>query len=442
MSSLFENYYKMSDGTLKQVNPFTGIEVWTVLGRGQKPIANLVPKTAKKIEKQAVESYCDFCQGNYLDTPPEKARMIKDGNKYDIIRNVKADNVSDTYAEFRRIPNLFEIVTYDYWVKNYDSQLSEACLKHKNKYLSSPKGVEHVVNVINLKLKISGKSDKEIQNITLEEKLKMSDAFFGGGHELIVAKRHYRKGAKYDTECVSSGELTPEEHYQYFLFTIDAMKDIFKNNRYVRYISIFQNWLSKAGASFDHLHKQLVAIDEWGVAIEKELELYRKNKNVYNEKAVNFASYHNLVFAENDYAIAFADIGHRFPTIAIYSKSRNSMPQDHEQREIRGVSDIVHACHAAMGNQLPCNEEWYYSPIDAKENIPWHILIKWRTNNPAGFEGGTKIYVNSISPEGLRDQMVPRLFEMKNKKKIVSFPIAFECPCKPNSLSYVNGTKF
>ena len=29
----------MADGTLKQVNPFSGTEVWTVPGRGNRPLA-------------------------------------------------------------------------------------------------------------------------------------------------------------------------------------------------------------------------------------------------------------------------------------------------------------------------------------------------------------------------------------------------------------------
>ena len=439
MSDLFQNYYKMPDGTIKQVNPFTGTEVWTVPGRGNKPITNAIPKHAKKITKQKPESYCNFCEKKYLNTPPEKSRLVKIDGKYVTLKNLQAEQLFDTTAEFRRVPNLFEIVTYDYWVKNYKFQLYKEALNHKNDYLSTSGGIEHILNIINLKLKISGKTDAQINKISLEEKLLMADPFFGGAHELIVAKRHYKPKALYDVQLCSSGELTTDDHYHYFLFTIEAMKDIFVNNRYVRYISVFQNWKAEAGASFDHLHKQLVAIDEWGVAIEREMNLFRKNKNLYNEKAVNFASYHNLVFAENDLAIAFVEIGHRYPSIAIYSKSENSMPQDHSKKEIRAMSDLVHACHAAMGSQIPCNEEWYYSPIDAIGNIPWHILIKLRTVNPAGFEGGTKIYVNPISPEDLRDKMVPRLFELKNKNKIEKFPIAFECPCEPNCLNYIKG---
>ncbi|MDZ7339404.1 MAG: DUF4921 family protein, partial [candidate division KSB1 bacterium] len=98
------------------------------------------------------------------------------------------------------------------------------------------------------------------------------------------------------------------------------------------------------------------------------------------------------------------------------------------------------AIHAAMGNQLSCNEEWYYMPRDAIIPMPWHVLIKWRVTIPAGFEGGTKIYVNPFRLKDLRDMIVPRLFEMRDKGKIAPVCIAKECEVKPNSLKYyLNG---
>ncbi|GAE69287.1 galactose-1-phosphate uridylyltransferase [Cutibacterium acnes JCM 18909] len=33
--------------------------------------------------------------------------------------------------------------------------------------------------------------------------------------------------------------------------------------------------------------------------------------------------------------------------------------------------------------------------------VPWRIILKLRTSTLAGFEGGTKIYVNTISPTTL-----------------------------------------
>ncbi len=433
MSDYHKYFLQMKDDTVKQINPFTGTEVWTVPGRASKPISNAVPETAKKIEKKKKEDYCNFCEVNYFNTPPEKERLVIIGNKYISIEKLAASKLNLTTAQFRRIPNLFEIVTLDYWKKNYGYTLDKECLKHKTEYLTEKKGYEHIIHMIDMKLKLSGKNPSEISE---KEKLEMADAFFGGGHELIVGKRHYIKDAEYDTQLCSSGELTSDEHFQYLKFTIKGMVDIYKRNRFARYISIFQNWLRQGGASFDHLHKQLVAIDEWSVSIEREIELVRRNPNIYNDLAVNLAIHFNLIVAENDYAIVFADIGHRFPTIAIHSKSKKVFPYELDDKELRGFSDIVHSIHAALTSQIATNEEWYYTPKDSMDVMPWHILIKLRVNMPAGFEGGTKIYINPMNPFDLRDKVIDRLYKLRNEKKIAKINIGEECKTKPNCLKY------
>jgi galactose-1-phosphate uridylyltransferase len=434
----FQNLYlTMPDGTLKHINPLTGTEVWTVPTRAFRPLYNKALKPPKAITKAEKENYCDFCESEYFRTPPEKTRLIQTSDgQYQKLERLSPDLYEASYAHFRRVANLFEIVTVDYWEKNHGFQFSPSQAHWKKNYLENSRGLEHVVRMIDTKLKLSGKNAEEIVKIPQEEKIKMADAFFGGAHELVIAGRHFKPGAGWDNELVSSGELSPEEHYRYLRFTIDAMVEIYANNRYVRYITVFQNWLQPSGSSIDHLHKQLVGLDEWGTSIQAEIDTVRDNPNIYNESIVNFSSYHNLVFAENEHAIAISEIGHRYPTLAIYSKSHKARPEEHSEEELRGFSDMVHACHAAMGSQIPCNEEWYYSPRDAVSVMPWHILIKWRTFNQAGFEGGTKIYINPISPVALRDLVVPKLYELRDKGKIQNIKIATECELKPNPLLY------
>jgi galactose-1-phosphate uridylyltransferase len=272
-------FIRMKDDTIKQVNPFTGTEVWTVPGRASKPITNAIPANAKKIEKKDKEDYCNFCEVNYLNTPPEKERLVKVAKKCIPIPDVKPQQLHLTKPLLRRIPNLFEIVTMEYWRQNYGYSLPEEVKKNKQAYLDNKKGFEHVMNVINMKLKLLGKDPASISD---KQKEDMADAFFGGGHELIVGPRHYVKDAEFETQLFSAGDFTHQEHHEYIKFTIRGMMSIYKNNRYVRYVSIFQNWLKPAGASFDHLHKQLVAIDERGVSIEREIKLLRQNPNFYN----------------------------------------------------------------------------------------------------------------------------------------------------------------
>lgn len=430
-------YTIMPDGTVKQVNPFTGTEVWAVAGRKNKPITNEAAGEPQPLDHHTPEDYCSFCQARYMETAPEKARLIRNASgQWEHIAHCPPDRYFDTTAEFRRVGNMFEIVTLEYWRKNYAYKMTADQARWKEEYLANPAGLKHITDVVEYKLRRDGRTDEQLEKMSIAERLAAADAFFGGCHEMIIARRHYAEGARYGTDLYSSGEMTLEDHFQYFRFTIDAMRDVANANRYVRYISVFQNWLRAAGASFDHLHKQLVALDEWGSSIENQTKMIREDPNVYNQFGANFAAHHNLVFAENDFALALAGIGHRYPTIEIYSKSQTGRPYEHSQDEIRGVSNLVHAIHRAMGNRISCNEEWYYTPIDAVYKMPWHVLIKWRVTVPAGFEGGTGIFINPMTPIEVRDMMVPRLYKLRDEGTIDRIRIAEECRVDPNPLKY------
>ncbi len=432
---------QLKDGTVKQLNPFSGTEVWTVAGRGNRPLGVALPDPVP-LEASRHGRHCPFCEHRYLDTPPEKARVIRlpDG-AWETRYRTPAEELTTTVAEFRRVPNLFEILSYDYWHLNYGYELPPRVRDRKAAYLASPAGREHVLAVVRTKLKAGGRSDDLIDGLGTEGQLEAASSFFGGGHDVIVARRHYIDGATDNTQLAGSGTLTPEEHNRFMAFTVESVAALFNLNRYARYVAVFQNWLRPAGASFDHLHKQLVAIDERGIQHELGMERLRANPNIYNEYGVNYAAYRNLVVAENDHAVAFAGFGHRYPTIEVYSKSEACDPWHHTPEELRAVSDMVHAMHAATGVDVPSNEEWHYRPVDTDLAMPWRVMLKWRTSTIAGFEGATKIYLNTIDPYALRDRIVPRLFTLRDQRQIADLRIATECPCRPNSLRYrVNRT--
>lgn len=436
MASTMMYYTIMPDGTVKQLNPFTGTEVWAVAGRRSRPITTEASATVKPLDAHHPEDYCSFCPTRYFETAPEKSRLINQNGSWQRLDLLPPDRYTETTAEFRRTGNMFEIVTLEYWRKNYAYKIPPGRLKWREDYLANTAGLKHITDIVHYKLHREGKTDEQIDKMPLAEKLSIADAFFGGCHEMIIARKHYKEGATLETDLYSSGEMTEDEHYWYFKLTIDALRDITINNRYVRYISVYQNWLRQAGASFDHLHKQLVSLDEWGASIQNQIKMLREDANVFNDYGVNFAAHHNLVFAENDFAIALAGIGHRYPTIEIYSRSQAGRPSEHTDEEIRGMSNLVHAVHAAMGSQISCNEEWYYTPIDAIYKMPWHVLIKWRVTVTAGFEGGTSIYINPMTPIELRDKMVPRLYRLRDEGKIGWIRIAEECRVDPNPLKY------
>ena len=422
----------MADGTIKQVNPFSGTEVWTVPGRGNRPLTS--PNTNPlPLGADAHTHSCAFCSGNLTATPPEKSRMVRTDGGWEILKGLQHSELTNTTAEFRRVPNLFEIVTYDYWEKNYGFTMDPDLLERMERYMSEPAGKEHVFNIVRTRLKAAGLNP----DVPEEELRERAKGYFGGGHDVIIGRRHFTDGATHDNQLASSGTLTEDEHRAFIHFTIDGIHDLYERNRYACYVVAFQNWLKPAGASFDHLHKQLVAVDERGVQADQEIQTLRSNPNMYNEWAVDYAGYRNLVIAENDHAVCFAGFGHRYPTLEIFSKSAACFPWEHTAEEINDMSALIHACHAATGTDVPCNEEWYHQPIDLDVPMPWRVMIKWRVSTLAGFEGGTKIYINTRSPWDVRDRMVPEFYRLRDEGAInKNIRIATECTMERNSLKY------
>ncbi len=423
----------MADGTLKQVNPFSGTEVWSVPGRGNRPLAATPPNPTPLLPGAHTDT-CNFCEDRKLKTPPEKSRLVsnEDGS-FGILRDLLPGELDHTRADFRRVPNLFEIVSYDYWRKNYGYTMPQARREHMERYLADPVGRAHVLDIVRTRLAAAGQDP----NLDEEELLEYAPAYFGGGHDVIIGRRHYVDGAEHAGQLAGSGALGSEEHYRFIAFTIDALRDLVEQHLYARYVVVFQNWLSPAGASFEHLHKQLVAIDERGVNAETETAKLRQNLNLYNEWGINHAFYHNLVIAENEHAILVAGVGHRYPTMTVYSKSAASEPWLHTPEEVRAVSDLLHAAHAATGTEVATNEEWHYRPVDLDVPMPWRVNLKWRISTLAGFEGGTQIYVNTLTPFDMRDRATTNLRLLREQGLLAEgIAIAEECRPEPNKLRY------
>ncbi|HOQ52036.1 MAG TPA: DUF4921 family protein [Micropruina sp.] len=427
----------MADGTVKQLNPFSGTEVWTVAGRGNRPLGVTLPDPVP-LDLTQHGRYCAFCEQRYLDTPPEKSRMVRHpDDRRETLYGIPPEDLFATVAEFRRVPNLFEILSYAYWHANYRYTLPPRVEARKTAYLTSPTGRDHVLRVARAKLLAGGRSPEQVDAMSVDERLASASGFFGGGHDVIISQRHFVDGATDNTQLAASGTMTTDEHAHFLAFTVESIQALFNLNRYARYVVVFQNWLRPAGASFDHLHKQLVAVDERGVQAERAVAALRSNPNVFNENAVNYAGYKNLALAENEHAIAFAGFGHRFPSLEIYSKSEQCDPWEQSPVELRGMSDLLHAMHAATGVEVPSNEEWHYRPIDVDVAMPWRIVLKWRISTLAGFEGATKIYLNTLDPWAIRDRVVPKLRALRDDGLIApDLRIGDEAECRPNSLRY------
>lgn len=457
LSSQTEPLVRLADGTVKQVNPITGTRVWTVPGRGNRPLAQPT-QDARPLEPGDRTHFCAFCSGRYEETPPEKSRLIAEpaaasthpagpaststhpagpaSTAFHYQAATPASALHATTAAFRRIPNLFEILSFDYWRLNHGFTLPEQAHAHMSTYLAEPEGREHVAGIARTKLRASGQDPAAWDTFTPEQQADFLASFFASSHDVLVAARHFTSEATTTAELASSGTLSPEEHRAYIRLAVDSAKDLYATNPWARYVAVFQNWLRPAGASFDHLHKQLVAIDERGVSNELELQRLRDNPDLYNAACLDYAADQGLIVAENEHAVAFAGFGHRYPTLEVFSTSPTCEPWRMSGEEVDAMSDLLHALHAATGPEVPCNEEWHHKPADVTEPMPWHITLKWRVSTLAGFEGGTKIYLNTIDPWMLRDRILPRLKELREAGRIAPMRLGSECSTAHGRLRY------
>jgi hypothetical protein len=233
----------MPDGTVKQVGPLTGTRVWTVPGRANRPLSAPRPEPHRLARGEA-DRICAFCSARYLETTPEKSRLV--GPDYQELRHLPAAELSSSVAEFRRFGNLFEIVSAEYWRENHGFRQPAAVVRWAQEYLATPEGRGHIETLAAIRAAATG------EPVSVEE---AALDLLGGSHDVIVPRRHVIDQARSDDQLASAGTLTPDEHAAYIAFTVRALAEIQAAQPHAAYVSVFQNWLRPAGASFEHLHK-------------------------------------------------------------------------------------------------------------------------------------------------------------------------------------------
>ena len=417
---------RMADGTVKQTNPFSGTTVWTIPGRANRPL-NGSGGAPEPIDHTRDGRHCAFCEDRYLETPPERMRYVGG----ELQHGLSAPAVVAAPADFRVVPNLFQILDFSYWRENYGYAVAADGVAHATRYLKDDLGREHLLSIARTRAVAGGSSTVEFEALPDTEQLERGLTYFGSCHDLVIPRRHFVDGAGLTNELAGSGTMTPEEHAEYTRVTLEAAAALYTGNVYAAQVAVFQNWLAPAGASFDHLHKQLVAVDELGTGLRLEIERVRQNPFIYNDFGVSYARAEGLLVAENEHAIAIAGYGHRYPSLEVYSKSAAPSPFQMSPAEVRAWSDLLHACHVAAGVGVPCNEEWHYRPPGMDVSMPLRVVIKWRISTLAGFEGGTKINVNTIDPWTMRARAVAALEQAAAEGRIAEMTLGDACPAHP-----------
>jgi len=190
----------------------------------------------------------------------------------------------------------------------------------------------------------------------------------------------------------------------------DRMIELKKDARF-RYLLIFKNHGSEAGASLEHPHSQLIAVPIVPKRVQEEINGSRHYFEDRSERCI-FCDIvrHEIrtgtrVVEENSQFVAIAPFASRFPFETwILPKSHEPHFENLRKAEVQELALIMKGVLSRIKqllNDPPFNYMIHTTPCNLGE-VPyyhWHIEVIPKLTKVAGFEWGTGFYINPTPPE-------------------------------------------
>lgn len=221
-----------------------------------------------------------------------------------------------------------------------------------------------------------------------------------GAHEVIIETPYHSKD-------LPDLELNEVENVlkMYCLRSRDLQKD-----KRFKYVMIFKNYGSGAGATLDHNHSQLIALPMIPKNVIEELtgsgEYYDfRERCIYCDIMRQEMDEGERVVLENDDFIVFCPYASRFPfEMWLMPKEHQLHFPESSDAQLSSMARILRESLLRMKRALhdpPYNFIIHSSPLDGEDRpgYHWHMEIMPRLSRVAGFEWGTGFYVVSTPPE-------------------------------------------
>lgn len=175
---------------------------------------------------------------------------------------------------------------------------------------------------------------------------------------------------------------------------------ILKEKKNIKSVFIFKNHGRSAGASLSHSHSQILALPIVPPFIEEEIKIIKKTKSCIYCHLIEKAFEDNRVLAENSGFVVLAPYASEYPYQLL------TLPREHQgffeevnDKQIKMLADVIKGVFdrykKLLGN-IPFN--YFFNTPHLKKGH-WNIEIMPKLIIPAGFEKGTGISINPISPE-------------------------------------------
>ena len=249
-----------------------------------------------------------------------------------------------------------------------------------------------------------------------------------GRHEVIID--HFEHGR-------AVFEMTDDHLAALFGVFQTRMRQLYESDERLHYVLIFKNFGPAAGASIPHTHSQLIAMP----VVPENVEAEVRNSAAYYEQ-----NHHCIFCALIDEALTFeatiydrnsgavrrrvnvgqyvVERGEKFiaikPFASRYEWEVHILPLKHQAEflEVRGdeLPDFARVLRRTMARLdaviggAQYNFFLHSVPHDNQReanlaSYHWHLEICPRTSIPTGFELGSGLFVNTISPEQAAEQL-------------------------------------
>jgi UDPglucose--hexose-1-phosphate uridylyltransferase len=211
----------------------------------------------------------------------------------------------------------------------------------------------------------------------------------------------------------------------------DRMMELRKDSRF-RYLLIFKNHGSEAGASLEHSHSQLIAIPIIPKRVMEEISGARhyfedrSERCIYCDIVKHEIKVGVRVVLENAGFVAIAPFASRFPFETwILPKTHEAHFENLRKSHVQHLGAILKGVLSRIKrllNDPPFNYLIHTAPCK-QPDLPyfhWHIEIIPKLTRVAGFEWGTGFYINPTPPEEAARYLSEEYPEEKSDDKIVA----------------------
>lgn len=223
-----------------------------------------------------------------------------------------------------------------------------------------------------------------------------------GYHELVLTRGHRANFPKLSSHAARLVFRALKERYRFFA-----------KDKCLRYISMFHNWGSSAGASVYHPHYQIIALPIVPFRVQESLRASKAHRAAYGtcihcRIIAEEKKHRKRIVYENRHAVVFVPFAPQEPfELRVFPKAHGAYFEHAPEKVISAMIDALRFSLARIERKLNFPDYNFFihtAPIHRVAQgefsyYHWHIEIQPKISIPAGFELGTGIEITVVDPD-------------------------------------------